>query len=351
MNAPLPTLDHSPTPQKQLRLAPVEGEYFLHQIPSETSVAERRLLFRLFANEWNGAGAVVEIGPFLGGTTRAIATGMTANPHYATDARVHTFDRFDAYYSAERLRTTIQPMVDAGVFTSAEADDLCRDANFERLFHAIHTPHRYGAIVDLHNSPLPDLPDEIDRATSFDCLAPDLALGALFVDGCKSWASTHYALTRLLPRLPVGAPVIFQDFGWYTCFWISSAVHALRDCLTLTVRADSTYAFRLSRAVSAEEIARRFTRTPEAMGQKFFSEAAAALLERSRVAGDLRGELIAHLHHVAALVTIGCKPQAAKVLQGLDVRRYAAHANMIRGCIKSPTYLPGNRQILWEDKT
>ncbi len=326
-----------------------DRDAFFREIPSETTPAERRFLADFFQHQWGGEGHVVEIGPFLGGTTRAIAWGMLHHPRLAPDALLHTFDRFDDYYSAERLRQTIEPMVRDGIFLAAEADDLCRASDFERLFHAIHAPHAYAQRVRLHNSPLPDRPEEIDASTSLTCLAAEDALGALFIDGCKSWASTHYAMQFLLPRTRVGAPVIFQDFGWYTCFWISACTHALRDVLTLESWVDATYAFRLTRSITAEEVARRFARTPAAMGVEFFRASAAALFERSRRADDRRGELIAQLHHVAALVTLGRKPAAAKILQKLDVRRHAADANLIRGCLKSPTYGPGGKPILWQD--
>lgn len=324
-----------------------DPERFLGEIPSETSLAERLLLFNYFRDQWDGLGNVVEIGPFLGGTTRAIAAGMCLNPRLSAASRLHTFDRFDEYYSAERLRQTIQPLVRCGAFNTAQADELCRGADFERLFNAIHQPHAYARIVHLHNSPLPDRPDEIDASVSLRCLAAENDLGALFIDGCKSWASTHYALKFLLPRLRTGAPVIFQDFGWYTCFWISSATHALRDYLELETHADSTYVFRLQRPITAAEVEARFSRAPAQMSETFFRKAHAALLERSQRAGDLRGELIALLHHVAALATLGQKEMAIKTLQTVDVPRYAAFVDMINGCLKSPTYLPGGKQILW----
>ncbi|HEY8993450.1 MAG TPA: class I SAM-dependent methyltransferase [Lacunisphaera sp.] len=330
---------------------PIEAvrDLFLSQIPTETTPAERRLLFNHFSTEWPGDGTVVEIGPFLGGTTRAIAWGMASNPRLVPDAMLHTFDRFDEYYSAEKLRQTIDPMVRSGVFTASRADELCRDANFERLFHAIHAPHDYAQLVRLHNSPLPDRPEEIDGSASLDCLANVGEFTALFIDGCKSWASTHYAMKTLLPRLRQGEPVIFQDFGWYTCFWISAFTHAIRDWLVPGSRADATYVFRLNRAITAADIEERFARSPAEMNETFFRKSAAALFERSRAIGDLQGELIAQLHQVAALATIGRRAAAADILKKLDVRRYAAFANMIRGCLKSPTYLPGNKPLLWKE--
>ena len=324
-------------------------DQFLNEIPSETTAGERRFLFNYFKEQWNGRGKIVEIGPFLGGTSRAIAAGMAGNPFLAAEAKLHTFDRFDAYYSAEQLRQTIEPLVRSGTFTAARADELCRGADFERLFNAIHTPHAYSRLVQLHNSPLPDRPDEIDASTSLNCLDHEGELGALFVDGCKSWASTLYAMKYLLPRMRPDSAVIFQDFGWYTCFWISSAAHALREYLILEAHVDSTYRFRLCRPISEADVVKRLARSPQEMGEVFFNKAAAALLERSRREGDLRGELIAQLHQVAALMTIGRRRAAADILKSINVQRYAAHADLIRGCLQSPTYLPGGKKILWTE--
>ncbi len=326
-----------------------ERDAYLAQIPTETTVYERRLLVDFFERQWEGSGTVVEIGPFLGGTTRAIAWGMLRNPRLAEGAALHTFDRFDTYYSAEQLRQTIEPMVRNRIFTAEQADDLCRVADFERLFNAVHVNEDYSRLIRLHNSPLPDLPQEIDRSRALDCLNEVGDFSALFIDGCKSWASTHYAMKYLLPRTRPGSAVIFQDFGWYTCFWISCFTYALRDYLQLESRADATYHFRLTKPVTAGQVAARFAHTADEMGEKFFSEAAAYLFEASQRTGDLRGELIAQLHHIGALVTLNRKNTAAQLLQKLEVKRYAAWAGMMRGCVKSPTYRPGGKQILWKD--
>lgn len=343
------TPDLAATPALSAMLSPQLRDAFLGLIPSETTPGERALLFDYFQHRWSGDGTVVEIGPFLGGTTRAMAWGMSCNPRLAPGAALHTFDRFDEYYSAEQLRQTIEPLVRSGVFTQAYADDLCRVANFERLFQAIHSPHDYARLVHLHNSPLPDLPCEIDGSNSLNVLNTAGELTAVFIDGCKSWASTHYAMKFLLPRLRPGTPVIFQDFGWYTCFWITSVVHALRDFLEWDINADATYVFHLKRPITENDVVKRFARTPLEMGETFFRKASAALFERSQRQQDLRGELIAQLHHVAALITINRRGAAADILKRLEVRRYAAMAYMIRGCLKSPTYLPGGKELRWNE--
>ena len=74
---------------------------------------------------------------------------------------------------------------------------------------------------------------------------------------------------------------------------------------------------------------------------------------RGVAGGDLLGldavELIAQLHQIGALMTIGRRDAAARILKALDVPRYARFAMMIRGCLKSPTYLPGGKQLLWKE--
>jgi hypothetical protein len=196
---------------------------------------------------------------------------------------------------------------------------------------------------------MPDLPGEVEHSKALSVLedAPDIS--AVFIDGCKSWAATHYAMRFLLPRTRVGSPIIFQDFGWYTCFWITSFVFAMGDLLEHGESVDSTYVFRLSKKVTAEEIARRFKVTPEAMGLEFFGLAANALVRRSVKQRDARGALIGQLHLVAALATLGRKPQAAALLKKIDPKIYGSLARMVEGSRKSPTYLPGGKQILWTD--
>jgi len=324
-------------------------EAFLAQIPTETMPGERRLLLNYFRSTWDGQGNVVEIGPFLGGTTRAIALGMAQNPRLSADAVLHTFDRFGDYYEPDELRRMVEPLVAKHVLTEAEANHLCATGKFLELFEAVHRPHDYARLIRAHDALLPDLPGDVADSTSLDLLAAATALGAVFIDGCKSWASTHYAMTFLLPRTRAGAPVIFQDFGWYTCFWISSFTHALREVLEFHAQADSTYFFHLKRCVTAEEVSRLFPKTPAALPVAFFRQAAESLMRQSREGGDLRGELVSILHHVGALVTLRRRAEAAAILKALDVPRYAEFAMMMRGAVKSPTYWPGGKPILWSE--
>ena len=319
----------------------------LTEIPSETTVAERLLLYGYFQRDWAGTGTVVEIGPFLGGTTRAIALGMLNNPRFDGTAVLRTFDRFGEYYEPQRLRKSLEPLVASGAFTAPAMDSLCAGGQFLDVFTAIHEPHEYYRLVRPHASPLPDLPEEIEGSNSLHELADDNDLSALFIDGCKSWAGTHYAMQYLLPRIRPNAPIIFQDYGWYTCFWLGAFAFALKDLLELKWHVDATYTFRLKAPVTAEEVSRRFARTPTEMGEKFFRDACLWGMRDAIARRDARAALVAQLHLVAALATIGRQAEAAAVLAKVDPKTYGPLGYMVERSRKSPTYLPGNRPILW----
>lgn len=49
-------------------------DQFFDEIPTETTLGERKFLFNFFAQIWKGHYHVLEIGSFLGGSTRAIAS-------------------------------------------------------------------------------------------------------------------------------------------------------------------------------------------------------------------------------------------------------------------------------------
>ena len=319
---------------------------FLSQIPTETSLAERRLLYQLFKDRWDGVGAVVEIGPFLGGTTRAIAWGMMYNANRQANATLETFDRFGEYRDEDNLKEYIQPLVESGIMDSQRGAELCLGGSFEDLFREIHAPFNYSELIHAHQATLPDFPKEIEQSTAFDSLQ-DREIGGVFVDGCKSWASTYYAMRFLLPRMQSGRLLIFQDLGWYTCFWISSIVYALRDRLEILANVDATYAFQLKSTPIVDDIEKVFATTPDAMGVGFFNDVAVYFRAMSESRGDLRGELISYLHQIAALATIGEKDAALEILKNLNVDRYAPFVSMVEGCVRSPTYLPGGAQVLW----
>ena len=135
-----------------------EIENRLHQIPSQTSPAERRFLYQFFSQLWTGSGDVVEIGPFLGGTTRAIALGMLHNPR-RSDGRLYTFDRFKDYFEVSDLPDYLQPLIDAGELQQSDINRLGKRAPFIDVFRKLHSDSDYFDCVVTCDKGVPDLPE------------------------------------------------------------------------------------------------------------------------------------------------------------------------------------------------
>ena len=62
-------------------------------IPTMISDEERRYLYWLAARVWSGSGDIVEIGPWLGGSTYCLAAGMCDSGHRVA-GRLKVFDNF-----------------------------------------------------------------------------------------------------------------------------------------------------------------------------------------------------------------------------------------------------------------
>src|SRR6187431_2237505 len=62
-------------------------------VPTMLAEEEKKYLFWLGRDAWRGEGLVVEIGPWLGGSTVCLAAGMRASSKN-TRGRLHTVDNF-----------------------------------------------------------------------------------------------------------------------------------------------------------------------------------------------------------------------------------------------------------------
>jgi hypothetical protein len=320
---------------------PQDGED-LHAVPSETSAAERRFLYRFFAHVWRGTGDVIEIGPFLGGTTRAIARGMLANPACPQDVRLHTYDRFDDYYYADELREYVEPLLRAGVLDSAAVEAIGESASFEGagfydLFVRIHRGTSYERLLVPRSEPLPETPEEArERRPSF-ALPRDRALSAFFVDGCKSWYSTKYFLREALPRSSPGAHFLFQDYGWYTDFWIPAIVYLARESLTLVSYVDQTYAFELVNPVV--DLHALVPDSAEEVGASALAAVFDVLAEEASRRDDARAVVVHGIQGAAALAYVGEKDGARRRLRALarDHGR-GPHREAIAAARRNPTH-------------
>ena len=325
----------------------------LDQIPSETTKAERRFLYHFFRGFWSGRKDVLEIGPFLGGTTRAIAMGMAENRNRAPGVRLRTYDRFRHYGAGQYLMDFLAPLFAKGILDEADRRAIAETSDFEAVFRRLHRDQPYAELIDCVNGALPDLPEDVGAIDHPFAVAPGAAVDAVFVDGCKSWFGTRFFMETVLPHAEPGAWFLFQDYGQHTCFWLPCFLDTFADAFTLRLYRDATYAFQLERPLRADELAARFPARPDEWTERQFETLFARLLQQAGTRDDHRARIVYTVQWAAAMAYVGNKERARRIL--LDLRRAPWSEGsdaLIRTALKSPTYRPsptGSQPIFLDD--
>jgi hypothetical protein len=215
-------------------------------IPTMISVEERQYLWWLAASLWRDRGEIVEMGPWLGGSTACLAEGIRARA-VPTTHRLHTVDNF-VWRS----------------FMSDRADlDLAPGDSFEEAFRTNVAPYR--DVIVLQRSWLPD--DVIPGDAWADDVRGDGTHGELFrwhggpieivfVDGAKSWSGLAHLLRELAPALSDDSLLVFQDYKYWGSYWVAMMSELLADALELVhVLPENTVAFRVTGALPVGRIA------------------------------------------------------------------------------------------------
>jgi hypothetical protein len=215
---------------------------------------ERRYLFWLTSEYWSGTGDVVEVGPWLGGSTWHLASGMAANPRAHPDRRLHVIDNFRwRPFMADRAQLPLEP-----------------DASFRRFFESNLTPWR--DLIAVHETALPDDDSaklaDADGVRSSDESVPlfsaaefDAPLSIVFIDGAKSWLALRHLLQQLAPRFVPGETVlVLQDFQNWLAYWVPMAVAQLlrtapKSLSLLHTLRYNTVTFRVEQEISASALA------------------------------------------------------------------------------------------------
>ena len=328
----------------QFAAAPNNGkkyDKFIDEIPTETTIGERKFLFSFFAHIWKGNYHVLEIGSFLGGSTRAIASGMQVNPSRLDRSKLHTFDKFDNYYKPEQLLNFLSPLFDSGALKEEARDQIKHSSDFMNVFRLIHREHEYYPIIKQKRGVLPDKVEDAVNVANIFKLEPGLMLDAVFVDGCKSWYGTKYFMREISPRVSPGTYFIFQDYGAFTCFWIPVFVAMMQDYFKLVAYVDHTYTFRLTKHLDVQEIEQRFPNSPESMGKSNFELIFSEMLKTAVDWNDTFTLVNYHLQHAAALAYIGERTEArSKIVDLLKRPEFAKYRNWILMSLNVPTYRP-----------
>jgi hypothetical protein len=317
-----------------------EVESLLHAIPSQTTKGERRFLFTFFESIWSGVGDVVEIGPFLGGTSRCIALGMLANPHDQKLGKLYTYDRFQDYFNLADLKTYLAPRLSNSPHLRDELDGLGENARFREIFDIFHKGNDYFNLIVPSDNGVPDLREQVDGSAWME-IPNTCDVSAVFVDGCKSWYGTKYFMQLMAEHVKPGCFFIFQDYGWYTCFWLAAFVEIFRDHFSLIGSVDHTYAFKLKRELSKKDIERVYPDAPSGIGAEGFVSLFNDVIKRADLRNDTFAVVRHRIHKAAAIAYLGDVAQAKRMLVELREDPLAKSSrHIINKALKSPTYRP-----------
>ena len=212
-------------------------------IPTMVTPRELRLLQNFFATRAID-GLIMEFGPYLGGSTAAIISGLAAS---GFSGRYYAFDAFSwddpAFISI--LSRDFESLGGAQRFGERISGLVC-SGDWLGLFSSLHRSRNYGRIeVRPCRFVLPTSPTDLRRPLVDALEASDASakLGAVFIDGFKSWHATHVGMTEILPYLKSGTKLIFQDFSWYDCYWLPILIAFCGDRVRLTHKVDNTAIF------------------------------------------------------------------------------------------------------------
>jgi hypothetical protein len=189
-----------------------------------TTPWEQAWVARWVAEELRGDGAVVELGTWLGASSRAIGRGLRKNP--SPQPPFHAYDTF------------VFDEIEARVAGTPFEGRLCDGASFRSRYE-----QRIGTVdVVVHEGDVTD--------ASWDGGPIEL----LFVDLAKTWEVWRHVRVAFLAHVMVGGVVVQQDWAHANTPWLHLWHHRWRDhfeCLGHVVHS-GTVAFRLVEPLPAE---------------------------------------------------------------------------------------------------
>ena len=298
-------------------------------------------LFNFFKEVWSGSYHVLEIGPFLGGSTRAMALGMEANPHQLERTKLYTYDKFSDYYDPEGLENVLRPLLENGKLNGLTRDEILQSSQFLAIFKALHKSQSYAKFVHPTEGRLPNTSEEFGALDNIFRLQPGMFFESVFVDGCKSWYGTKYFMQEIADSLQQDSYFIFQDYGANTCFWIPCFTALMSDFFKLVAHVDCTYTFRLVKSLNSQTIDDYFPDSPEAFGRGNFDLLFYELIKNAGNRSDIKSVLNYKLQHAASLAYLGHFDDARqKIVELLTLPEFKKYRAWILGALNVPTYRP-----------
>lgn len=280
-------------------------------IPTMITREEIRYLRWLTEALWDDSGHVVEMGPWLGGSTFCLAAGMRSRvpkPQH----KLHVFDSFE-WREFMSKRSPLR---------------LANGASFEANFRENLAP-----FSDLVATKCAVLPDELlatdeslaeyrqaDRPAQARFTWNDGPIQLLFVDGAKSWTGMRHLLIQTASSwIPGKTLLVCQDYKHWGCYWVTALMEVLSHRLRVVhVIQRNTVAFVVESRPSAAELASLPSFDSASVTQTLqLIETAALRLSRH---GDRGGASVIRLGKVPFLVHRGQAQEALREFRHQETR-------------------------------
>jgi hypothetical protein len=310
----------------------VEFEYPSH-VPTMISKEEQRYLYWLTSEYRRGSGHVVEMGPWLGGSTVCLAAGMSAAENMS-DWRLHVYDSFIwREFMAKRHA------LDIPIGSSFEAAFLENVKPFEHFLEVNRAVLQDEMVErDSFAMELRDRSPLVNDPVTWTSGEP---VEILFVDGAKSWSGFRQLLHTFGPDLsPGGSIIVLQDFKYWGAFWVAAITELLSDRLSIEHNLrQNTVAFRVVGALdeTALEVIPEWTDVSGATCDRLIRSAAARLVE----IGDPAGAAVVRLSCVRMWMHKG-DPDRAVSCFGDTEREWPrsashVHVDIVRSWLENET--------------
>lgn len=198
-------------------------------VPTMLMQRELNYLHHL-ASQVQTNGRVIEIGCFLGGSTRPLTIGY--RNHHPSPSNIIVYD---AFIAPDQHSFDTDPQL--------ATFGLTPDQDFLPLYQTLHK--EYLDSLTIRKGLIPCAMEEPPAKNLYPEQEP---IALLFVDAAKSWGVHTTIASVFYPHLQLDSIVVHQDFGDFRTPWILIHMYQLRHCFEPldNVRLTPTLSFRCS---------------------------------------------------------------------------------------------------------
>lgn len=310
----------------------------IEHIHSETTPAERRYIYNFTSKILKGGKDIIEVGTYLGGTTRCIGLGLLDNPEIDSE-RHFSCDMFQGYHRPARLlRETEYLFKD-----SPRADEIREEIGERRwykLFEELHATQDYGERLTIVEGKMPDLPGETFPDSIRDTIKGAGEFSLVFIDACKSWFATKALMIEVIDAMPKGCFLMHQDYGRHTCIWLSSFMAVFRQYFTLHSCVSGTYTFVYRGGLTREKIEADFPDQPDGFSTQDFDQIFSFLHDQAVKTSDVRAAYTYIVQRAGCMAYLGHIQEARHILSHVDIPAFALFQDTTDSALITPTFAP-----------